>query len=198
VAVEACALLAMAALRSHDRVGAVLFTDRVELLVPPSRGRRHVLRVLRELLAFEPAHPGTDLAAALGYVIRVFRRRAVLFVVSDFLAAGWERALEAAARRHEVVALLVADPRERDLPDAGLVALRDPETGAARVVDTSDPAVRRAFHDEAVAAEARLARMLARHGADLIRLETGRPTVTPLLAFFRARGRAVRPRVRPA
>ncbi len=186
---EVCALLAMAALRNRDRVGVLFFTDRVERLVPPRGGRRHALRVLRELLAFEPTGAGTDLTAALGTVNRVLRRRAVVFVVSDFLASGYEGALAATARRHDTIALQVRDPRERELPDVGLLVLREAESGRWRHVDAGSPAVREALRRGAADFERALASTLRRRGVDLIRLETDRGYVAPLLAFFRARHR---------
>jgi uncharacterized protein (DUF58 family) len=189
LATEVCAVLALTAARTNDRVGALLFTDRVEHFVPPSKGKRHALRVVRELVAFEPRGSGTDLVAALEFVNRVTRRRAVLFVFSDWLAAGYELVLEATARRHDTVAVQLADPRERQLPDVGLVTLADPETGRWRYVDTSDPRVRDRAREAARERDAALARSLRRHGADVVRLDTDRGYVAPLLAFFRARER---------
>ncbi len=189
LAAEVCALLAMAAVRHNDRVGAVLFTDRVERLVPPRTGKRHALRVLRELVTSEPRGTGTDLAGALEVVNRLLRRRAVVVVVSDFLAHGYERALAVTARRHDTIAVEVRDPRERDLPDVGLVALREAESGRWRHVDTGSPAVREALRRRAEARDAALARTLRQRGVELIRLETGRSHLAPLLAFFRSRAR---------
>jgi uncharacterized protein (DUF58 family) len=125
LAAELCAVLAFSAIRNKDRVGLVIFTDRIEKFVPPGKGSRHVLRVIREVLYFRPQGRGTDISLALDYLNRVIRRRSVVFLVSDFLAAGFERALRVSARRHDLVALLVRDPREEELPPAGLVRLED-------------------------------------------------------------------------
>ncbi len=192
LAAEVCAALAMTAARNNDRVGTILFTDRVERFVPPKKGKKHALRVLRELLSFAPRGSETDLAAALEFASRILRRRAVVFVVSDFLAAGYERALKGLASRHDTVALRLLDPRERELPNVGLVALRDPESGDWRYVDTGSRFARERFRHRVEAWDAELQGALRRAGVDQIRLETGQDYVEPLLAFFRLRERLQR------
>jgi uncharacterized protein (DUF58 family) len=189
LAAEVAAVLALAAARNNDRVGAVFFTDRMERYVAPAKGRRHVLRLVSELLAFAPAGRGTDLGAVLTELEPTLRRRAVLFILSDFMASGYESVLGRLARRHDVVALQVVDPRERELPAAGLVTLWDPETGAWRRIDTSDAAVRAWFSSRADEFDRRLERGLRERNADLLRLETGRAYAEPLLNFFRRRER---------
>ena len=189
LATEVCAVLALAAARNNDRVGALLFSDRIEQLTPARKGRRHVLRIISDLLAFEPAGTGTDLTGALSYLESVLRRRAVLFVVSDFMTTGYHSALGRLARKHDVIAVQLTDPRERVLPDAGLVTLRDPETGAWRYVDTGSEAVRSAFHERMAGFDLELERSLRERGADLVRLHTDQPYAEPLLAFFRRRER---------
>jgi uncharacterized protein (DUF58 family) len=189
LAVEVCAVLAFAAARNNDRVGAVLFTDRVERHVEPAKGRRHTLRVVSDLLSHVPAGTGTDLASALDELEPTLRRRAVIFILSDFLATDYETTLARLARRHDVVALHLVDPRERELPDAGVVTLWNPETGAWRRVDTGDERVREYFHDQVKRFDRGLDRRLREHGVDLLRLETGKPYAEPLLTFFRRRER---------
>ena len=186
---EVTAVLALAAARNNDRIGAMFFTDRVEYYLAPAKGRRHVLRLISDLLTFEPAHPGTDLGAALRELEPTLRRRAVIFVLSDFLAAGHDAVLGRLARRHDVVGLQLVDPRERSLPEAGLVTLWDPETGAWRRVDTDAPAVRRYFAERAEAFDRRLAQTLRELNVDLLRLETAKSYAEPLLTFFRRRER---------
>lgn len=186
---EVVAVLAFAAARNNDRVGLLLATDRVERFTAPRKGRRHALRVISELLAFEPEGRGTDLAIALDALEPALRRRAVIFVVSDFLTAGYEPSLARLARRHDLVAIQLVDQRERALPDVGLVTLWDPESGAWRVVDTGDAGVRERFRERAAAFDLGLEQMLRERGADLLRLETGRPYAEPLLVFFRRRER---------
>ena len=186
---EVAAVLALAAARSNDRVGAAFFTDRLEHHIAPAKGRRHVLRLISELLTFEPAGSGTDLGAALAELEPMLRRRAVVFILSDFMTAGHEAVLGRLARRHDVVALQLVDPRERELPAAGLVTLWDPETDAWRRIDTSDATVRAWFADRAADFDRGLERGLRERNADLLRLETGRPYAETLLAFFRRRER---------
>jgi uncharacterized protein (DUF58 family) len=184
---EVCAVLALAAARNNDRVGAVFATDRVERYVAPRKGRRQALRVISDLLSFQPSGSGTDLGAALAYLEPMLRRRAVIFLISDFLATGYESPLGRLARRHDVIALQLIDPRERELPDVGLVTLWDPESGSWRVVDTGDAGLRERFRGRAAAFDATLERTLRESGADLLRLETGKSYAEPLLAFFRRR-----------
>jgi uncharacterized protein (DUF58 family) len=184
---EVCAVLALAAARNNDRVGAVFATDRVEQYVAPRKGRRQALRVISDLLSFQPSGSGTDLGAALAYLEPMLRRRAVIFLISDFLGTGYESPLGRLARRHDVIALQLIDPRERELPDVGLVTLWDPESGSWRVVDTGDSGLRDRFRARAAAFDATLERTLRESGADLLRLETGKSYAEPLLAFFRRR-----------
>jgi uncharacterized protein (DUF58 family) len=189
LAVEVCAVLALAAARNNDRVGTLFFTDTVERIVPARKGRRHVLRILSEILSFQPAGSGTNLKGALEQLELILKRRSVLFVVSDFLAEGYHSALSRLARKHDVIAVQLVDPRERMLPDAGVLTLQDPESGAWRYVDTSSRAVRDRFHLRMSEFDEGLERSVREHGADLVRLETGKAYAEPLLAFFRRRER---------
>jgi len=189
LAVEVCAVIALAAARSNDRVGAAFFTDGLERYIPPRKGRRQVLRVISDLLAYEPSHRGTDLAASLRALEPLLRRRSVIFVVSDFLAPGWRPMLGRLAHRHDVIAVQTLDPRERDLPDVGLVALRDLETDDWRWVDTSDPALRADARARVATFDAELERTVREDKADLLRLVASEPYGEPLIAFFRRRER---------
>jgi uncharacterized protein (DUF58 family) len=190
--IEVSAVLALAAARNNDRVGAVWVTDQVERFVPPRRGRRHVLRIINDLLAFEPQHPGTDLAAGLRFADSILRRRSVVFLVSDFLTTGLRLPLERLARWHDVVALQLYDQRERELPDLGLITLFDPESQAHRLVDTARPEIRKQFQERADTFDRSLQHDIRESGGDLIRLETARPYAEPLIAFFKRRERAQR------
>jgi uncharacterized protein (DUF58 family) len=185
-AAELAAVLAFSAVANHDRVGAVLFSDRIEGYVPPGRGREHALRIVRDLLALEPASRGTDIQAALRFAQRVMKRRGIVAVLSDFQAEGYERALGVLRRRHDVIALHIADPRESEFPDAGLVALLDPETGQRVVVDASRPDVRRRLAQSSLA-QAREA--FKRTRVDLLALSTDESYEKPLGTFFKARER---------
>jgi uncharacterized protein (DUF58 family) len=189
MAVEICALLAFSAIKNNDKVGLVIFSDRVEKFVPPRKGRRHVLRVLRELLYHEPEGRGTDITAALDYLNHVQKKKAVTFLVSDFQDEGFERALSIAGRRHDVVAIRVSDPRERTLPPVGWMELEDPETGERVMVDTSDVDFRQRFAERVERRRAELDRALRRSKVDVVDVETGRPYVEPLMRFFRERAR---------
>jgi uncharacterized protein (DUF58 family) len=187
LASELAAVLAMSAIRNNDRVGAVLFTDRIEHVVPPRKGRRHALRLMRDLLAFEPSNRGTDLAGALDYTAKLLVHKAIIFVVSDFQDEDIEHPLKLLAQRHDVVAVTVDDPSEHQLPDLGLARFVDPESGQTLDVDTSDPAVRARFAEavsEEVTARRRLLRRLA---IDEIPIHTDGSVVDPLIKFFRAR-----------
>ena len=189
LATEICAVLALAAARNNDRVGAVLFTDRIELYIEPAKGRRHSLRVISDLLSCTPAGTGTGLENALATLESTLRRRAVIFILSDFLAFDYETVLGRLARRHDVVGLHLVDPRERELPVAGVLTLWDPETGSWLRIDTEDPTVREHFHGKVREFDDGLDRMLRERGVDLLRLETGKPYAEPLLKFFRRRER---------
>ena len=190
---ELAAVVAFSAIRNNDRVGLIIFTDEVEKFVPPKKGKKHVLRVISEILSFKPRHPGTKISAALEFLGRVARRRAVAFLVSDFLAPidGYERALRIAARRHDVVPVAVTDPLEEALPSVGLVELEDPETGELVVFDTSGRDARAFEHDARRAVAARDA-LLRRLDMDAIRVRTDRSYLPALTTFFQARARRLR------
>ena len=191
LAVEVCSLLAFSAIKNNDKVGLIIFSDRVEKFVPPRKGRRHVLRVLREMLYHEPEGRTTDLAAALEYLSRIIRRRAVVFVVSDFVSKPFEKALGVAGRRHDLIALRVRDRRESELPPIGLMELEDAETGERLVVDTSDREFRTALAARGAEDLGRQDRTFRRSKVDVVDLSPGRPYLRPLMRFFEERGRRV-------
>ena len=197
LAAEVASVLAFSAIRNQDRVGLVLFTDRVEKFIAPAKGRGHVLRVVRESLFFEPEHTGTDLLAAVEFANRVVPRRAVAFLISDFLLPGNEkglpepvrRALTLANRRHDLVALSTTDPRERELPDVGFLTLDDAETGEQLEIDTSNPGLRRRYAQAAQSHAEALSQSLRGCGVDLLELSTDEPYLPALQRFFRGRAR---------
>jgi uncharacterized protein (DUF58 family) len=195
VAAEIAALLALSAVANGDRCGLALFTDAVERYVPPRKGRKHALRLVSEVLQFRPRSRRTGIAAALEFAARVQRRRAVVFLLSDFQdgdpgAPPWERALRVAARRHDVVPVALADRRERELPPAGLAWVEDPETGEVFRADLSSPSTRRALEASASAEEAARRRLFARLRLDAAEVRADAADhVAPLLALFRARAR---------
>ncbi|OGU28221.1 MAG: hypothetical protein A3K13_12255 [Gemmatimonadetes bacterium RIFCSPLOWO2_12_FULL_68_9] len=191
-AVEVAAVLALAAARQNDRVGAVIFSQGVDHVVPPAKGGAHALRVLRDLVAFRPTDRGTNLAAALAYGARLLRHRAVVVILSDFRAADWEQPLRRLARRHEVVAITVDDPREMELPDAGWVELRDAESGAPLLVDTSHGPTRVKLRIAAEQARLQRARIFTQVQVDHVALRTDRPYAQALHRTFALRARRLR------
>jgi uncharacterized protein (DUF58 family) len=192
LAAELGAVLAFAAISNNDKVGLLAFTDRVELHIPSRKGRRHVLRLIRDLLAFEPAGRGTDIALALDRLNRVLKRRAIIFLISDFLAHEYERALSVTNRRHDLVAVTLTDPRETAWPAVGLVALEDAETGATAWVDSGDPGWREAFRRQATARQAAREAAFTQAQVDRIEVTVGEDYVGPLLGFFETRARRLR------
>jgi uncharacterized protein (DUF58 family) len=187
LAAEACAVLAFAAVGNNDRVGLVVFDEDVRRFIPPRKGRRHVLRVVREILGAKAQGAGTGLAGALEYACRVFRRRAVLFVISDFLAEGFERPLRIANGKHDVIALVVSDPWEHELPRSGLLCLEDAETGEVSVVDSGSAGLRRTYAAKARSRRGRLEAAFFSAGVDHVDIHTDQPYVRPLMRFFRKR-----------
>lgn len=192
VAAEVAALIAFTAIKNNDRVGLLMFTDEVELFLPPAKGVEHVLRVVRELLIFKPQRLGTDLALGLDRVNHLVRKRAVVFLISDYLDSGYERQLRLTARRHDLIAVTLDDPREAELPALGLLRLTDAETGREMVIDTARRSVRRAFAQAARQRHEARAELLRRAGVDRVGIRTDRPYEQPLLQFFRRRQRRFR------
>jgi uncharacterized protein (DUF58 family) len=186
---EVCATLAFSAIRNNDKVGLICFTNEIEKVVPARKGPRHVLRVIRELLVHQPVGRGTNLTAALDYLNGIIRRKAVVFIVSDFQTSGYEDTLRVARRRHDVIPIIVADPREMMLPDVGLIELRDVETGRTIVVDTSSRRFRAEFEARARQRIDERDRTLHRMNINAIHVQTGQSFVEPLTRYFRARER---------
>ena len=184
LAAELAAVLAFSAVANHDRVDTVLFSDRIEGYIAPARGSDHVLRIVRDLLVTEPQGKGTDLEGALRFAHQVMKRRGIVAVISDFQASGYRRALGMLRRRHDVIAIHLNDPRESELPPAGLVALADPETGELRVVDLGDRDVRRRLHATSFEEADQVFR---RTRVDCLRLSTAESYERPLTSFFKAR-----------
>lgn len=185
---ELCATLAFSAIRNNDKVGLLAFTDRIEKFVPPRKGTQHVLRVIRELLAHEPVGNGTDIAGALEYFRHVQRRRCTAFLVSDFQDDGWEQAIRVVRRKHDLVAIDVGDRRELELPEVGLLEMRDAESGELVLLDTSSQTVRNAWSAQAVKDADRRLGWMRRHRIDRLPIQTGESFVETLSAFFRQRG----------
>ncbi|MCB0792854.1 MAG: DUF58 domain-containing protein [Flavobacteriales bacterium] len=187
---EVCATLAFSAIKNNDKVGLILFTDRVEKFIPPKKGRSHILRIVRELVEFRPDRRGTDITDALRYLNNVIKKRSIAFLISDMMDEGMEDALKIANRRHDLVVLRTGDPRENELPNIGLVQFVDPETGAQRWVDTGNARVRKTYRAEALKRQARTRDLLRRTGVDHAVIDTREGYVRPLMELFRKRDRA--------
>lgn len=192
VLAEVGALIAFSAIKNNDRVGLTLFTDRVELHLPPRKGTKHGLRVIREIVEHKPKSRGTSIAEALAYLSRVQKRRSVCFILSDFIDAGYDQALKVAMARHDVVAARVTDPAEQKLPNLGLVELVDAETGRVELIDSASPRVRRAYETKRARELEGTKRRFHQLGCDLVDLSTDGDFVTPLVNFFRARSTRMR------
>ena len=189
MAAEVAAILAFSAIHNNDKVGLLLFSDRVELFVPPKKGRHHILRLIREMLYFSPQGRGTDLAGALDYMNKVVTRRAVVFVISDFLTGDFSRPLTVSAKRHDMVALTVIDPAEEALPDVGVILLEDPETGEQIEVDTSRRAITGNYARLAGERFKELGTVFGSRGVDTVQLRTDADYLPVLRSFFDRRGR---------
>ena len=192
VAMEVAAVLALAAARQNDRVGAVVFSSGIDHVVSPGKGRRHALRVIRDLLAFAPQNRGTNIKAALAYVARLLRHRSIVVVLSDFRAHGWDEQLGRLASRHEVVAITVDDAREAQLPEAGWIELQDAESGRRSLVDTSSRETRLKLQMAAEEMRLARARTLKQAGVDHVELRTGQSYAETLHRAFAERARRMR------
>jgi uncharacterized protein (DUF58 family) len=184
---EITSLLALTAIRNQDKVGCVLFSDHIVKSLPPRKGRTAAMRLVREVLAAEATRDRTDITSAIRFLSNIQKRRAVVFLVSDFQDQGYERSLRAMARHHDVIACPVSDPRETTLPDVGLVQLQDPETGELLLVDTSSPSIRNSFAAQAAAEAATLHNNLRRWGIDSLELSTDRPYIDEVRTLFQRR-----------
>jgi uncharacterized protein (DUF58 family) len=189
LAAEVACLLAFSAIRNNDKVGLLLFTDRVELFIPPKKGRSHTLRLIRDVLFFQPQGRGTMPALALDYLNNIVTRRAVVFFISDFQAPDFSHTLAVSGRRHDFVAIHIQDEREKFLPDIGIITLEDAETGEQIEINTGDRAVRSRFAQLADEHAAELARILRRSNVDAISLRTSEDYLPALRAFFKQRER---------
>lgn len=192
IAAEICALLAFSAIKNNDKVGLIIFTDEVEKFVAPKKGKSHVLRVVREILYHRPKGRGTNIGKALQFLSHITHRRAVVFLVSDFINADYEKALQIANRRHDIIAISITDPRERELPNVGFIELEDAETGETYLLDTTDPAVRRDIavrSNENALVREKLFRSIQ---VDHIDISTQQSYIEPLIRFFRMRAKRFR------
>lgn len=192
IAAELCSVLAFSAIKNNDRVGMIIFTDRVEKYIPPKKGSSHVLRLIREVLYFKPQHHGTDINCALEFLGRVIKRRSVVFLVSDFLSTGFEKKLSITNKKHDLIAIKISDPREMELPNVGFIELEDTETGEQIIIDTKNMGVRKGFQDYASREKTKLDKGFRSIDLDHIYIFTDRSYVEPLMVFFKLRAKRFR------
>ena len=184
---EICATLSISAIRNNDKVGLICFSDRIETYIPPRKGSKHVLRVIRELLALEPEGSGTDVAGALEFLNKVQKKRSIVFLVSDLQDRNWQRPLQIANRRHDVVAVRTDDIAEHELPNVGLMRINDPETNRTKIIDAASKKVRKAWKQLASERTIAIEQTLRRCNVDQIHVQTGEPFTNVLRQFFRRR-----------
>ena len=189
VAAELCALLAFSAIKNNDKVGLIVFTDDVEMFIPPAKGTTHVLRLIRELLNFTPKQAQTNISAGIEYLGRVTNKRSVVFLISDFLGEGFEKQLHILAKRHDLIAVSITDPREVRMPNVGLIELEDAESGERILIDTGGAAVRKQYEKLGSARQGRLRELFRSMDVDQIEVFTDRDYVFDLVKFFRTRER---------
>ena len=192
LAAELCAVLAFSAIKNNDKIGLLIFTDHVEKYIPAKKGQQHVLRVIRELLSFEPTAGGTDVAGALEFLNKILKRKAVVFLVSDFIDTEYEHDLALTRSRHDLIPVRISDPRESALPDVGLIELEDAETGERIVVDTRRRHIRDTFAKRGQAEQDALTNLLRSIGTDALEVSTDRPYMNDVLSFFRRRERRMK------
>ena len=192
LAAEVAALLAFSAIQNNDRVGALIFTDVVEKYIPPKKGRKHVLRVVRELLAYDPIHRKTSIETAVRYLNNVLTKKSVVFLISDFFDQGYEKSLRVANQRHDLVALPIRDPRETELPNVGILQMLDPESGEMFWVDTSLRQVRDRYRKMANDSVEARNRIFRRNRIEFVDISTHQPYDVPLVKFFRERAKRLR------
>jgi len=189
VAAELCAVLAFSAIKNNDKVGLMIFSDKIEKFIPPRKGKQHVLRVIREILYFKPEESRTDLNVALEYLSRVIIRKSIVFLISDFLTENYEKSLQVANKKHDIIAIDIIDPREVEMPSVGLLELEDAETGETVMVDTSNPAIRGSFYSQSKEERETREKFFKSIGVDNITINTDRSYVEPITKFFRMRAR---------
>lgn len=188
LAIELCAVLAFSAIKNSDKVGLVLFSDHIEKVVPPKKGRTHVLRLIRELFTTKPTGTGTDIADALSYINRLLDRRAIVVLASDFRDDKFEKQLRITNQKHDLVSIIISDHLEDELPDIGLVTLRDAETGSEKILDTSNKKVRKAYKIRRMEQKAYVHDMMLKMKVDAVEVQTNQSYVKPLMNFFQRRG----------
>lgn len=186
---ELSAVLAFSAIQNNDKIGVIFFSDKVEKFIPPKKGKSHILRIIRELIAFEPENKGTDIGEALRYFNNVIKKRAVCFVISDFMNDNFEAPLKIANKKHDVVTIRINDKREEELPDIGLVQMKDAETGEVKWIDTANKLIRESYQKNYLRNMEEVNQLFKNSGVDTIQLRTDMDYIKPLIQFFKRRGK---------
>lgn len=189
VAAELCAVLAFSAIKNNDKVGLIIFSDKIEKFIPPRKGKQHVLRVIREILYFKPEDSKTDLNVALEFLSRVIKRKSIVFLISDFLTENYEKSLQIANKKHDIISIDIIDPREVEMPSVGFLELEDAETGETIVLDTSNPTIRGNFYSQSREERENREKFFKSIGVDNINIKTDRSYVEPITRFFRMRAK---------
>ncbi|MCD4691638.1 MAG: VWA domain-containing protein, partial [Calditrichales bacterium] len=189
IAAELSAVLAFSAIKNNDKVGLIIFSDKIEKFILPRKGRKHVLRVIREILFYKPQEASTDLNIALEYLSKVIKRKSAVFLISDFLSENYEKSLQVANKKHDIIAISITDPREVSLPDVGMIDLEDAETGEIILVDTGSPGIRNRFYEESLKQHDELSGFFKSIGVDHINILTDRSYIKPITKFFKMRAR---------
>ena len=189
LATEISAILAFSAIKNNDKVGVIFFSDIIEEFIPPKKGKSHILRIIREVLAFEAKEKKTDISLAIEYFNNVMKKRTICFVLSDFLSPEFEKPLKIASKKHDIIALRIFDKRENSLPNVGIIPLQDAENNSISYVDTSSKKVRETFNNKQEEKQAYLKKLFPKCGVDMIDISTGSDYVKPLMNFFKNRGK---------
>ncbi len=192
LAVEICALLAFSAIKNNDKVGLIIFTDKVEKFIPPKKGKSHVLRLIRELLYFKPEDKKTNINEALEFFNRIQKRKSVVFLISDFIDKNFEKNLKITSSKHDVIAMTIRDPREIEIPDIGFIELEDAETGEQIIIDSSNPLIRELFYQESKDELDSLIRFFKKNDIDFVDIRSDKSYIPILIDFFRKRSKKFR------
>lgn len=188
---ELCAVLSFSSLQNNDKIGVIFFSDKIEKFIPPKKGRSHILRIIRELLNFEPESSGTDISQALKFTLNVIKKRGIVFILSDFIDNGFNEALKISSKKHDTIAVQIFDPRESELPDAGLILMSDSESGKTIWVDSSSENIRKSYNNNWNQRQKELNEILSRNKIDKISIATNQSYISPLIEFFKKRGNRI-------
>ncbi len=186
---ELCAVLSFSAIQNNDKIGAILFSDKIEKFIPPKKGKQHILKIIRELIEFEPENKGTDISQAVKYLVNVVKKRSIVFIVSDFINKGFEEALSIVSKKHDTIAINIYDKRETELPNIGMIRIADSETGNYKWIDTSKKSVRGEYLKWWNDRESMLKAVFSKNKIDVIKIRTDESYILPLTNFFKSRGK---------